>query len=128
MSLTGAMTPAGQHIIAHSSQYGRVIFTGHNRAIYLFARDRGGKSSCYGACAKAWPPFLTRGEPSAARGARSSLLGTARRSDGTTQVTYRGHPLYYYVGDRRPGQVLCQGVVQFGGTWFVVSPSGRAVH
>ena len=110
------------------SAFGRILFDGRGRALYLFTREKTGTSQCYGACAKAWPPFLTRGRPSAARGARRSLLGTARRSDGTTQVTYRGHPLYYYVGDRRPGQILCQGVVQFGGTWLVVSPAGKAVH
>ncbi|TML95442.1 MAG: hypothetical protein E6G10_28320 [Actinobacteria bacterium] len=125
---TFAATARRDTVTVGRSAFGRILFDGRGRALYLFTREKTETSQCYGACAKAWPPFLTRGRPSAARGARSSLLGTARRSDGTTQVTYRGHPLYYYVGDRRPGQVLCQGVVQFGGTWFVVSPSGRAVH
>jgi predicted lipoprotein with Yx(FWY)xxD motif len=110
------------------SAFGRILFDGRGRALYLFTRETTKTPRCYGACAKAWPPFLTKGSPSAARGVRGSLLGTTRRTDGTTQVTYRGHPLYYYVGDRRAGQVLCQGVVQFGGTWLVVSPTGRAVH
>lgn len=109
------------------SRYGRVLFDGRPR-LYLFTRERSSRSRCYGACATAWPPFLTTGEPRARTGARESLLGTTRRRDGKTQVTYRGHPLYYYVTDRKPGQITCQDVVEFGGTWLVVSPSGRAVR
>src|SRR5439155_3608428 len=82
-----AMHPAGARITAHSSRYGTVIFTGQNRSIYLFARDHR-KSSCYGACAKAWPPVLTTGKPRAGAGVRAKLLGTVRRTDGTLQVTY----------------------------------------
>jgi predicted lipoprotein with Yx(FWY)xxD motif len=112
------------------SRYGRVLFDGRGRALYLFTRDRARRSRCYGGCATAWPPFLTRGEPRARSEARSSLLGTTRRRDGRAQVTYRGAPplLTNYVGDRKPGQILCQDVVEFGGTWLVVSPSGRAVR
>jgi kynurenine formamidase len=82
----------------------------------------------YLSSARAWPPFLVRGRPRAGRGVRASLIGTVRRRDGTRQVTYRGHPLYYYVGDTRPGEVSCQNVVEFGGTWLVVAPSGRAIR
>ncbi len=122
-----AMHPAGAKIIAHSSRYGTVIFTGQNRSIYLFARDRG-KSSCYAACAKAWPPVLTTGKPRAGAGVRAKLLGTVRRSDGTRQVTYNGHPLYHFVNDKKPGQITCQNVSQFGAKWLVVNPAGQAVH
>jgi predicted lipoprotein with Yx(FWY)xxD motif len=115
-------------VTVRRSRYGRVLFDGRGRALYLFTRERGTTPRCYGACAQAWPPFLTSGRPSAARGARGSLVGTTRRRDGSRQVTYRGRPLYYYVGDRRAGQILCQNVVEFGGTWLVVSPSGRAVQ
>jgi predicted lipoprotein with Yx(FWY)xxD motif len=59
---------------------------------------------------------------------RAALLGVTRRNDGRLQVTYAGHPLYYYVGDKRPGQVLCQAVTEFGGTWYVVAPDGRAIR
>lgn len=118
---------AGQRIIAHLSQYGRVIFTGHRRAIYLFARDHG-RSTCYGACAKAWPPVLTKGKPTAGPGVRANLLGTVRRTDGTTQVTYAGHPLYRFVNDKKPGQITCQNVSQFGAKWLVVTPAGKAVR
>jgi predicted lipoprotein with Yx(FWY)xxD motif len=118
---------AGARIIAHSSAYGRVIFTGQNRSIYLFARDRG-KSTCYGACAKAWPPVLTKGAPVAGPGVKANLLGTVRRTDGTTQVTYAGHPLYHFTNDKKAFQITCQNVSQFGAKWLVVTPGGKAVR
>ena len=113
---------------ARPSAYGRILVDGRGHALYLFTRDGRGPSRCYGACAKAWPPFLTSAAPRAARGARTSLLGTTRRHDGNLQVTYRGQPLYFYVGDQRPGQVLCQNVVEYGGRWLVVAPRGTAVR
>jgi predicted lipoprotein with Yx(FWY)xxD motif len=115
-------------VTARSSRYGRVLFDGSGRALYLFARDRAGRSSCSGACAKAWPPFLTKNTPRAGAGLRAGLLGTTRRSDGKLQVTYAGHPLYYYSRDLKPGQIKCQGVSNFGGLWLVVSPTGKAVR
>jgi predicted lipoprotein with Yx(FWY)xxD motif len=120
--------PKGSTVKVTRTRYGRILADGRGRALYLFTRETGSLSRCYGECAAAWPPFLTRGAPRSGSGAKSALLGTTRRRDGKTQVTYHGEPLYYYVGDRRPGQVLCQGVVQFGGTWLVVAPSGRAVQ
>ena len=113
---------------AHASAYGTILFDGRGFVLYVFTRDPQGHSKCTGACAKAWPPFLVRGRPSAARGATAKLLGTTRRGDGTRQVTYAGRPLYYYVGDRSAGQILCQDVVEYGGRWLVVRPSGRAVR
>jgi predicted lipoprotein with Yx(FWY)xxD motif len=119
---------AGATVRAMRSRYGRVLFDGRGRALYLFTRERGRPTSrCYGDCAAAWPPFYTRGTPRAGRGVRRSLLGTTRRRDGRLQVTYNGHPLYYYVADVRAGQITCQDVVEFGGTWLVVDPRGRAV-
>src|SRR4051794_33197538 len=123
-----AAEAAGSTVTAHASRYGTVLFDGRGYALYLFTRERGRTPACHGACAKAWPPFLTTGRPAGAKGARPSLVGSVRRSDGKRQVTYGGHPLYYYVGDRGPGQILCQNVVEFGGTWLVVRPSGRAVR
>ena len=120
--------PKGVSVKVMSTRYGRILFDGRGRALYLFTRDGGGSSRCYGDCASSWPPFLTRGAPRAASGAKSAFLGTARRTDGTTQVTYHGQPLYYYVGDRRPGDVNCQDVAEFGGTWLVVSPTGQPVR
>jgi predicted lipoprotein with Yx(FWY)xxD motif len=110
------------------SRFGRMLVDGRGLSLYLFTRDPRGRSRCYGDCAKAWPPLLTDGAPRAGSGARKRLLGTTKRRSGKLQVTYRGHPLYYYVGETRAGQVLCQGVVEFGGTWLVVSPSGRAIR
>jgi predicted lipoprotein with Yx(FWY)xxD motif len=120
---TGAAT-----LTAHSSRYGRILFDGRGRVLYLFARDRGGRSSCSGACAKAWPPFLTKGTPRTLSGVNAKLLGTTRRSDGTLQVTYAKHPLYYFKEDTKPGQIKCQNVSNFGGLWLVVTPSGKPVR
>lgn len=125
---SGRSSRRGASVKVMSSRYGRMLFDGRGRALYLFTRERTSRSRCYDECAVAWPPFITSGAPRARGGVKSSLLGTTRRRDGKTQVTYRGHPLYYYVDDREPGQVLCQDVVEFGGTWLVVSPSGRAIR
>jgi predicted lipoprotein with Yx(FWY)xxD motif len=113
---------------AHSSRYGTILFGGGGRVLYAFARDRGGRSNCSGACAKAWPPFLTNGTPKPGRGINGRLLGTTRRSDGTLQVTYAKHPLYYFKKDTKPGQITCQNVSNFGGLWLVVASTGRPVR
>jgi predicted lipoprotein with Yx(FWY)xxD motif len=112
---------------ARSSAYGRVLTDGRGFVVYAFTRDRG-RSACYGACAAAWPVYFKSSRLTAGRGVARSKLGTTRRRDGPRQVTYAGHPLYYYVGDRKPGQILCQNVTEFGGTWLVVRPSGRLVR
>lgn len=109
--------------------YGAALADRRGFALYLFTHDRSPASTCYGPCAAAWPPYLvTRRPPAVAPGAHAAALGTSVRADGRLQVTYAGHPLYYYVDDRRPGEVLCQGVEQFGGTWEVVAPDGHAIH
>jgi predicted lipoprotein with Yx(FWY)xxD motif len=110
-----------------NTRYGRMLFDGTGRALYLFTRENSSRARCYGDCAVAWPPFLARGSLTAGSGAKVRLLGTTRRRDGRRQVTYRGHPLYYYVSDTKPGQVTCQNVDEFGGTWLVVAPNGRAI-
>ena len=110
-----------------ASRYGRVLVDGRGHALYLFTHDTGSRSTCSGACARAWPPYLVSGRGLGAVGARSSLIGVTRRRDGAHQLTYAGHPLYYYVGDRLPGQILCQDVEEYGGHWWVVSPAGGAV-
>ena len=114
-------------VSAHSSRFGKVLFDGSGRTLYLFKRDKDSRSTCSGACAKAWPPFLTTRAPKAGTGARTSLLGTTKRANGVRQVTYAGHPLYYFSGDTKPGQINCENVVEFGGLWLVVSPRGAAV-
>ena len=118
--------PAG--VQAHSSQFGRVLFDQRGFVLYAFTADSRRASRCYGTCAKAWPPFLAKSAPRALRGADRAKLGTVTRRNGTTQVTYAGHPLYYYVGDTKPGQILCQNVREYGGLWLVVSPSGKLVR
>jgi predicted lipoprotein with Yx(FWY)xxD motif len=105
-----------------------VLFDGVGRVLYTFARDRGKASTCYGGCAAAWPPFTVNRAPKAGAGVSSRLGGTTRRRDGSLQVTYAGHPLYYFTGDRKPGQITCQNVSSFGGLWLVVNPNGTPVH
>lgn len=112
---------------AVGSRYGKVLFDGRGRALYLFTADKGRTSTCYGACAKAWPVLVTKGAPRAGAGVRASLLGTTRRKDGSRQVTYAGHPLYRYEGESA-GQIKCQNVSNFGGLWLVVRPNGSAVR
>jgi predicted lipoprotein with Yx(FWY)xxD motif len=112
-------------ITLHASEFGKVIFGAHNRALYLFAADHGAKSTCYGACAAAWPPLLTKGAPTVGAGLNAKLVGTTTRNDGSLQVTYNGHPLYYFSGDT-PGKVKCQAVKLNGGFWYVVKANGTA--
>ena len=111
-----------------SSSFGRVLFDGRGYVLYAFTRDANGRSACYGACAKAWPVYYAKGTLRAGTGIKRSLVGTAKRRDGRRQITYARRPLYYYVGDTRPGQILCQNVAEFGGTWLIVRPSGRLVR
>jgi predicted lipoprotein with Yx(FWY)xxD motif len=113
----------GPLVKLRDSQLGPVLFDGRNRALYLFTRDSRKQTRCYGACAAAWPPFLAKGRPRAARGVKQSLLGTIRRRGGTRQVTYKGQPLYFYVDDPR-GEVLCNNVPEFGGTWYALNSGG----
>jgi predicted lipoprotein with Yx(FWY)xxD motif len=118
--------PVGKKVALHSSNYGTILADGRGRALYLFTHDTK-KSRCYGACADAWPPLLTRGAPKAVGKVKQDLLGTVKRSDGTKQVTYNGHPVYYYVTDKAPGEVTCQAVPEYGGTWYVVNRAGKAI-
>ena len=115
-------------LTAKSSSFGRVLFDGRGHVLYAFTRDARGRSACYGACAKRWPVYFARGGLRAGAGVKSALLGTTKRRDGRRQITYAGRPLYYYVGDTKAGQILCQNAVEFGGTWLVVRPSGRLVR
>ncbi len=115
-------------LTVRSSDYGRVLFDSRGRALYAFTADRRGRSNCSGACLVAWPPYLVRGSVRPGPGTTRRLLGTMRRSDGKTQVTYDGRPLYYYVSDREAGQILCQNVREFGGLWLVVRPNGTLVR
>jgi predicted lipoprotein with Yx(FWY)xxD motif len=117
----------GAKVGVASSTLGRILVDSRGRTLYLFAKDRNGKSSCSGLCAGYWPALTTKGKPKAIKGARKALLGTARRSDGRLQVTYRGHPLYRFSGDTGTGQTSGEGLTDFGGGWWVVSPAGNKI-
>jgi predicted lipoprotein with Yx(FWY)xxD motif len=119
-----AMSGQQLTLTARSSSFGKAIFDGRGFVLYAFTRDKRA-SACYGACAKAWPPyFAPKGELRVGAGLKRSLLGSVKRRNGRRQVTYAGKPLYFYVGDTRPGQILCQDVVEFGGRWLIVKPGG----
>ena len=106
---------------------GKILVDSQGRTIYLFQKDAGTKSACSGACATAWPPVLATGKPTIGSGLKASLVGTSRRSDGASQVTYNGHPLYRFVKDQKPGDTTGQGVNAFGGGWFALSAAGTQV-
>jgi predicted lipoprotein with Yx(FWY)xxD motif len=101
-----------------------MLFDRTGQAIYLFDKEATRSSECYGACARAWPPVLTTGRPRGSGAIRDQLLGTTRRKDGSQQVTYDGHPLYFYAHEGK-NEVLCHNVSEFGGLWLVVTPSGE---
>jgi predicted lipoprotein with Yx(FWY)xxD motif len=119
---------AGTTIGVGSTRLGSVLVDGTGRTLYLFVADSGTQSSCNSsACVQYWPPVLTVGAPQAGTGANASLLGTTTRKDGNTEVTYAGHPLYYFISDKKAGDVSGQGINSFGGPWYVVSPSGMQI-
>ena len=126
-SASSSSTAAGTKVAAASSPLGKILVDGRGRTLYLFARDRNGKSACSGSCAVYWPPLIASGKPKASAGAKQSLLGTTRRADGRMQVTYRHHPLYRYSGDSAKGQTNGQGLNVSGGLWWVLSPAGNKI-
>ena len=115
-------------ITTASAAAGQILTDGSGKAVYLWVKDSGGQSACSGACAGAWPPVPAAGTVTATGGAQASDLGTLTRSDGTKEVTYKGHPLYYFVGDSAPGQAHGQGSDSFGAKWWLVSPSGDDIE
>ena len=122
LALATAAAAAAPTVTVRSSSYGKILFDGRGHVLYAFTHDARGHSRCTGACAKAWPPYVVKTRP------QGRLLGATKRPDGSLQVTYAGRPLYYYVGDRKPGQILCQNVSEFGGLWLVVRPNGGLVR
>jgi len=114
----------GTVVTTADSAYGPMLFDRSGQAIYLFDRETTSTPQCSGACAQAWPPVLTQGQPGAAGAVRPRLLGTTRRADGSLQVTYDGHPLYFYAHEGKH-EVLCHNVSEFGGVWLVVTPGGE---
>jgi predicted lipoprotein with Yx(FWY)xxD motif len=114
--------------VATNAKLGQILVDGNGMTIYLFVKDTGTESTCYTSCAAIWPPVLTTGAPQAGTGADASLLGTTQRTDGKVEVTYAGHPLYYFVQDKAAGDATGQGINGFGGLWWVMGPSGAAMH
>ena len=110
-----------------SSALGRIVVDGRGHTLYLFEKDRHGTSACSGVCLVYWPPLLTSKMATAAKGAKPSLLGSIRRADGTRQVTYAGHPLYFFSGDARRGQTNGEGLKDFGAAWYALTPSGKTI-
>jgi predicted lipoprotein with Yx(FWY)xxD motif len=124
MKKEDAAMAAGTTITLGDSEFGQMLFGSNKQAIYVFENDSKGKTVCYGGCAEAWPPVLTKGKPKAGDGVKSSLLGTVKRRDGKLQVTYAGKPLYFY-SHEGPGEVRCHNVDLNGGFWWVVGPDGN---
>jgi predicted lipoprotein with Yx(FWY)xxD motif len=117
----------GTVITTKSGSTGAFLTDASGRAVYLWAKDGMNTSACSGACAAAWPPVPATGQLTAAGGAKASDLGTITRSDGTKQVTYDGHALYYFAGDSAAGQTNGQGSDSFGAPWWLVAPSGSKI-
>ena len=112
-----------------SVSLGKILVNGNSQTLYLFEKDKNGKSACSGACATNWPPLLTKGKPKASGGVKSALLGTTKRADGTTQVTYNKHPLYRFLNDKnKVGATKGEGVDAFGAEWYVVGTNGKKIE
>lgn len=121
----GGSGGAGVVSAAEVGDLGTILVDSEGRTLYDFHKDNGSKSACYGSCAGAWPPLLTEGDPKAEGGAQAGMLGTTKRKDGTTQVTYNGWPLYTYVGDQSPGEANGNDIDQFGAEWYALQPDGQ---
>jgi len=118
----------GAVIDVGTSSLGPMIVDSRGLTLYLFEADTGNASTCSGACAQTWPPLLTKGAPQAGNGAAAGQLGTTARPDGTKQVTYAGHPVYYYAGDTKPGDTSGEGINSFGAGWDMLTPSGQKIE
>src|SRR5205085_2200476 len=126
--VAGASKVSRPSVGVAQSKLGRILVDGRGRSLYLFEKDRNGKSSCNGACLAYWPPLIASGKPLAKPGVKASLLGRTKRADNRWQVTYKRHPLYTFVGDTKKGQTNGEGLTDFGGSWDVVSPSGAKIE
>jgi predicted lipoprotein with Yx(FWY)xxD motif len=127
VGLASAAKSGSATVSVHRSKFGRILVDSRGRSLYMFHKDMRGKSTCYGACATDWPPLIASAKLRAGSGAKASLLGMTRRKDGRRQVTYKGHPLYRFIQDTKPGQTNGQGLNFFGGEWNLVSPTGARV-
>jgi predicted lipoprotein with Yx(FWY)xxD motif len=119
---------AGEAVATKQSKLGTIVAAGPKHlTVYMFEADKGTSSACSGACAKVWPPVTTEGQPTVSGAAVSADLGTTMRADGTKQVTYKGHPLYFFEKDEDSGDAYGQGSKAFGAGWYVLKPSGAKV-
>lgn len=127
--VTGSPAAAGEAVTVQTRDgaLGTYLTDASGQTLYMFASDTATASTCSGACATAWPPLTSKGKPVAGSGARADQLSTFTRSDGTTQVAYAGHPLYYFKRDTTPGQITGQGSNGFGAKWWVLAPSGQPI-
>src|SRR5256885_2223137 len=126
-ALTGtAVAASGSQAVVkiRATSLGKTLVASNGKTLYLFARDKTTKSTCNGSCATFWPPLHTTGPAKAGPGVTARLLGTTHRADGTVQVTYHGHPLYFFAKDTKAGQTNGEGVAAFGAKWFALSPAG----
>src|SRR5262249_24139491 len=126
-ALGGGSAARATSVATASSGLGRIVVDGRGRTLYLFEKDKGGKSACSGVCSSYWPPLVTSGKSIASKGAEPALLGSIRRAGGTRQVTYAGHPLYCFSGDSKSGQTNGEGLTDFGASWYVLAPSGKKI-
>jgi predicted lipoprotein with Yx(FWY)xxD motif len=113
--------------VANIGQLGEIVVDSMGRTLYLFQKDAGTSSACTGACAVQWPPLAAASTPVAGTGLEAAQVATIRRQDGTSQVTYNGHPLYSFAFDQKPGDANGQGITAFGGAWFVLTAAGNLV-
>jgi predicted lipoprotein with Yx(FWY)xxD motif len=127
---TAATTPNGEAAtvgVSDAGALGRILVDRKGRTLYMFQADSARKSACAGECASEWPPLRVSGNPVAGSGIAAAKLGTLARSDGMPQVTYNGHPLYWFTNDHKPGDASGQGLTDFGASWYVLSPDGTMV-
>jgi predicted lipoprotein with Yx(FWY)xxD motif len=127
-AIAAAKPTAGSATVATGhTGLGQIVVDGRGRSLYLFEKDTHGSSACSGLCATYWPPLLTNGKAIAIKGAKASLLGSIRRADGSRQVSYAGHPLYFFSGDARRGQTNGEGLQDFGAGWYALTASGQKI-
>jgi predicted lipoprotein with Yx(FWY)xxD motif len=122
-----ASAASGTVVSWRKTAIGNAITTSGGKTLYLFRADHGTTSACYGQCTIYWPPLLTTGKPVASGKVIASLLGTTKRKDGKLQVTYKGHPLYTFAEDKKPGQTAGEGSKNFGASWYALAPSGATI-
>ena len=127
IAAVAASAATGTTVTWRSTPIGNAITTSSGHTLYLFRADYGTTSECYGQCAVYWPPLLTSGKPVASGRVQTSLLGTTKRKDGKLQVTYKGHPLYTYLADKKAGQTSGEGSKNFGASWYALAPSGATI-